>query len=278
MKRRIFHYFRYFFHFDTWFALDKFNGSTESLANALGKNDSKVHFSDQLFYNLTENNLWVSTFLRPDESSFTRVQRLSCVVTFFFLAMLGNAMFYQAPGFGEEVLKIGIISFSLTTIISSLKSVAVTTLPVLFVTLVFKHTKEKETKSNVKGISRLIKQKPKTLPFWMRYVAWATIVLTISSSAVILILYSMLWGRAKSNEWLSSFMFSFFESATCVDPLKVRNVELTDNILIFCKKGVLLYNCVNEYSILVSLRYCSWLHCFLSLLKTPTTFDTLSSM
>lgn len=114
--------------------------------------------------------------------------------------------------------------------------------------------------------------------FWMCYVVWVIIVLMIFFSVVIFILYSMLWGKVKLNEWLLFFMFFFFEFVMCVDFLKVRNVEFFDNILIFCKKGVLLYNYVNEYLIFVFLRYCLWLYCFFLLLKILIIFDILSLM
>lgn len=219
-----FFYFRYIFQFSSWIALDKLDGKTECLTNALDSCDSKVLFSDQIFYNLTENNLWISPFIRPNVSSFTRVQRLSCVVTFIFLAMLANAMFYQAPGTeNEERLKIGIVSFSLTTLITSIKSVAVTAPPVVFLTLVFKHTRDKYKTEDAKDKERIIKPVWKRLPYWMRYVAWAVLVVTIASSSFTLILYSMQWGKTKSQEWLSSFLFSFVESATFVDPVKVVN-------------------------------------------------------
>lgn len=200
------------------------------MANAKDIDDSKVLFRDHIFYNITENNIWASTVFRPNQSSFTRVQRLSCILAFLFLAMLANAMFYEAPGTEqEEVLKIGIVSLSLTTIFTSLKSVVITTPPIIFVTMIFKHTREKTAEDKNDTNEELVKTKRKPLPHWMRYVGWTVVVLAVTSSSVILVAYSMQWGKTKSEEWLSSFMFSFLESATCIDPLKVKlhHIKLT---------------------------------------------------
>lgn len=59
------------------------------------------------------------------------------------------------------------------------------------------------------------------LPYWVRRIAWFVVFMSVLSSAFFLLLYSMEWGIEKSEEWLSSFMLSFFESLLCVDPLKV---------------------------------------------------------
>lgn len=39
------------------------------------------------------------------------------------------------------------------------------------------------------------------------------------------ILYSMEWGKEKANEWLTTFLMSFFQSVIVVQPLKVRHVN-----------------------------------------------------
>lgn len=59
------------------------------------------------------------------------------------------------------------------------------------------------------------------LPHWVTYIAWAIAILAVLSSAFFLILYSMQWGIPKSEEWLTTFVLSFFESLIMVDPVKV---------------------------------------------------------
>ncbi len=53
-------------------------------------------------------------------------------------------------------------------------------------------------------------------------VGWVLCVLGIIAPGFFLILYSMDWGKDKSNAWLASFFLSFFESMFMMDPLKVN--------------------------------------------------------
>lgn len=63
--------------------------------------------------NLRDGHLWLSVFLRPPRSRFTRVQRLSSCLALLYLSMLVNIMWYgtvpSTPGSG---LKIGPFSLS----------------------------------------------------------------------------------------------------------------------------------------------------------------------
>ena len=44
---------------------------------------------------------------------------------------------------------------------------------------------------------------------------------SVMTSAFFTILYSMEWGKDKSNEWLVTFLLSFFQSVIVVQPVKV---------------------------------------------------------
>lgn len=43
---------------------------------------------------IRDQHLWLSIFVRPPHSMFTRVQRLACAMSFIMLAMVTNIMFY----------------------------------------------------------------------------------------------------------------------------------------------------------------------------------------
>lgn len=60
------------------------------------------------------------------------------------------------------------------------------------------------------------------LPSYEAKLAWVLVFLSCSLSAFFLVLYSMDWGRAKSERWLTSFFLSFLQSLFLVDPIKVR--------------------------------------------------------
>lgn len=56
-----------------------------------------IFFSDTR-KRLTDSHLWISVFARPNKSSYSRVQRLSCLFSLLMMSMLASAMFYQADG------------------------------------------------------------------------------------------------------------------------------------------------------------------------------------
>ena len=53
------------------------------------------------------------------------------------------------------------------------------------------------------------------------YLGWLLVVLSCVVSAFFLLLYSIEWGKDKSEAWLATFFLSFTESIFVFDPLKV---------------------------------------------------------
>lgn len=208
---------------------------------------------DALFYqhtreNFTENHLWLSLFVRPNRSVFTRVQRLACGITLLLLTMISNAMFFQTSD--EETasatwVRLGLLRLSFTNFYISLIGIAITTPPIFFATYVFRNTEPKTERSEMQqkensssdscccrrnkdleiGLyssedENFLTQKKRKFSYRVGYIAWAVLVLGSMASSFFLILYSMEWGNDKSEEWLSMFVLSFFESLILFDPLK----------------------------------------------------------
>ncbi|XP_053382148.1 uncharacterized protein LOC123562231 [Mercenaria mercenaria] len=65
------------------------------------------------------------------------------------------------------------------------------------------------------------KKKPYMFPHWFNYIAWILCFFSIITPAFFTILYSMQWGKEKANEWLITFVLSFFQSVIVVQPIKV---------------------------------------------------------
>ena len=59
------------------------------------------------------------------------------------------------------------------------------------------------------------------LPHWCVYVAWGVAVTSIVVSAFFVIMYSLEFGKQKSEAWLSALVFSFTESVIVIQPFKV---------------------------------------------------------
>ncbi|PVD28960.1 hypothetical protein C0Q70_11556 [Pomacea canaliculata] len=90
---------RYLFICERWLAVDKDNGVVDRFV-PLAQQDEIMSF-DRLFseytkIGITDTHLWLSCFMRPEPSTFTRVQRVSCCLVLLLLTMITSAMFYKA--------------------------------------------------------------------------------------------------------------------------------------------------------------------------------------
>lgn len=225
---------------EKWLSVDHDDGSLHRILPVSGKDDLtkfNVLFSEHTKARLTENHLWVSAFMRPEKSRFTRTQRLSCILMLLLLTMITNAMFFRSDDDASaqhSSVKIGALTFSLTTVYISAVGILITTLPVVLVTMIFANAKKPKQRNKLSKTPSKKYYKPTTgftddtfyrdtlpLPSFCRYIAWVVVFLALLSSSFFLLLYSMEWGKSKSEEWLTSFVLSFFESILVMDPLKV---------------------------------------------------------
>lgn len=244
------------FQCDKWLSIDFDDGMIERIIPVSITDDIGVEslFYQQSRMNLTENHLWMSLFVRPTRSVFTRVQRLACGITLLLLTMISNAMFFKSAD--EETIqadsvKLGFFRLSMTNLFISFIGIIITTPPIFFATFVFRNTepkaqplhfqkktkkrkclpclkqkesdaeKLKEIESGLSEDDDFLIYKKRRFPYYVAYIAWFVLVLGSSMSAFFLLLYSMEWGKNKSEEWLSTFILSFFESILFVDPIKV---------------------------------------------------------
>ncbi|CAH1794576.1 unnamed protein product [Owenia fusiformis] len=78
---------------------------------------------------------------------------------------------------------------------------------------------EKDAAAEIAGKKR--KKKSFLFPWWCVYIAWAVCFLSCAGSAFFTILYSLEWGKEKAEEWLTTFLLSFFQNVIVVQPIKV---------------------------------------------------------
>ncbi|KAL5018449.1 hypothetical protein ScPMuIL_004171 [Solemya velum] len=248
---------RFVFVCDRWLSFSDDDGQVERILPLCPDNDLLTfenRFKTNTRNNITENHLWVSVVIRPDRSNFTRAQRLSCLVALLFLTMIANAMFFKS---GDNVIKpdqvtLGPIRFSMDNLFVSIVGILITTPPIVLVTVFFRKarpsvaqwrterretfffrdTKKQKTMKEPQGkkntnqgenifLEKYVHDSERLLPHFLIYIAWFVIFAAIVTSGFFVILYSMEWGKTKSEEWLSTFLFSLFESIFIVDPIKV---------------------------------------------------------
>ncbi|XP_025098102.1 LOW QUALITY PROTEIN: polycystic kidney disease protein 1-like 2 [Pomacea canaliculata] len=233
-------------------------------------------------------HLWLSCFMRPAPSTFTRVQRVSCCLVLLLLTMITSAMFYKAEdsetgesanSLGMEV-KVGFLRFSLTTLWTSSVSIVITSVPMMIFVLIFRNYRPlpgPRTKKHLKGKPpelTNVDEKPELkentgkseesqkdsvgtnlqsnlLPHYWCYIGWLLLVATAATCAFFLVLYSMQWGITTSEEWLTSFVISFFESIFVMDPIKVI---LLACLLAYCVQNPYANKSDSEHVILEPLQ------------------------
>uniref|UniRef100_K1QYG6 Polycystic kidney disease protein 1-like 2 n=1 Tax=Magallana gigas TaxID=29159 RepID=K1QYG6_MAGGI len=222
---------RFVFFCNQWLSLDSHESSiqcTVPVATSESLQTFNFNFNENTRENVTDSHLWLSMFIRPEKSTFTRCERLSCCVTLLFLTMISNAMFYGKDEAVEQI-RVGPIIFALSSIYISFVGIIMTFPIVLTISMIFKKSKwQKEAEDrdkNRENVESFLTQK-KEMKFRMPpkclYVAYVLVVLSILLSGFFVVLYSMEWGKAKSEEWLKTFFMSFLESLFIVDPIKVR--------------------------------------------------------
>ncbi|KAL3877870.1 hypothetical protein ACJMK2_035514 [Sinanodonta woodiana] len=240
-----------------WLSVE--NGQTECILPVAAVDDLstfKNRFYSHAKRSLSDSHMWVSVFYRPNISSFTRAQRASCVLVFIMLNMISSAMYYN-PGENyqtEDGIEIGPIRFKLHQIYISVVCALIATPATIAVITLFKssrrryrHKKKVHNKSDRSLKSRIpflnawlekrreesweleehliVRGLPRFegfwLPSWTVYIAWILVVLSTIVPAFFTMLFSMQWGKQKSEEWLTTFLLSFIESLFCLDPVKV---------------------------------------------------------
>ncbi|XP_033737929.1 polycystic kidney disease protein 1-like 2 [Pecten maximus] len=244
---------RYVFLCDNWLSADHEDGQTVRtipVCNDQKLSEFNVLFPEYVRHGMTEDHLWLSAFMRQERSSFSRLQRVSCILMLLLLTMITNAMFFKSES--EEAsqvahVSVGMMKFSLSTVYISIFGILITTGPVILVTLLFTYSKQKrqqrrKTKNKYLAEKQqrdvddqiLYSKDQMPLPSFVKILAWVIIALAVITSAFFLLLFSMDWGPSKSQEWLTSFLFSSATSFVFVDPMKVLLLAMVP--IVICRK------------------------------------------
>jgi len=241
---------------DSWLAVDSVDGRIEKILPVASDEELKqVHFvfASTLSKGLLDGHIWFSVFLRPKQSSFTRVRRVSACLALIFLTMLTNAMFFgagDAPG-GRKILWLGNFKFNITGVIIGIQSSIIVIPPSMLIIEIFRRLRPKKdsTSSGLHNVaeedsnSTTITQKQQNcekskkkrlfmLPNSFQYFAYFLVFACSVSSALICFFYSMMWGPRKSEEWLDSMFTGFFQSILIIQPMKAVFVAVLLSIIL----------------------------------------------
>ncbi|KAK3752814.1 hypothetical protein QZH41_016346, partial [Actinostola sp. cb2023] len=113
---------------DMWLGLDVGDGEVETFVkpNTLEDlSEFNVLFNDKIRKEICDKHIWFSLILRPQWSPFTRLQRLSCCLSFLFTTMIASAMFYGAgpePGDTAGNFQVGPLTMNMRTLMIAIQS------------------------------------------------------------------------------------------------------------------------------------------------------------
>ena len=102
---------KYYFICDQWLAVEKGDGLIKRLLPVScekQKTEFKYLIKKSAKYSIRDKHLWFSVLLRPVQSSFTRLDRLTCCVVILYLNMLASILYYDAENASNpNALKLG---------------------------------------------------------------------------------------------------------------------------------------------------------------------------
>ena len=101
-----------------WLAVEKGDGKLErELFVALDpqKTELKLILKKELSHNLYESHIWYSILRKPLQSSFTRLDRLTCCFVLLYLSSLLNILYYDSSNSknSQTVFNFGLFSITL---------------------------------------------------------------------------------------------------------------------------------------------------------------------
>ena len=88
---------KYYFLAEKWFAVEKSDGKIDRLltiATSVQKSNLQYMARKQASLKLADGHLWLSIFTRPSQSSFSRLDRVTCCFVLLFTSMLMNILYY----------------------------------------------------------------------------------------------------------------------------------------------------------------------------------------
>ena len=228
----------FFFICDKWFALDKEDGLIERslmLSSDYDKTRLNYLLKKQMKNNLRDNHLWLSIFARPVQSSFTRLDRLTCCFVLLALSMLINILYYgvqsnDSSSTSSNRLNIGTyVTLTPEQIGTGLMSSLFIFVPSFLLVELFKRIKRRTTRlDNIKSMLNIKTKKSENsnkemkFPWWFKSFAYLISLLISGISLFFVVIKGIEFGEEKVAKWLTSLFVSFLSSLVLTQPLTVN--------------------------------------------------------
>ena len=212
-----------------WLATEKEDGITERVLRMRDpaiRQSFLTNFYGRAVKSIAEEHVWLSVLTKHPRESFTRAQRISCCLSFVYLSMLVNAMYYREGGVSNITVTIGPIKFTTQDVFISLSSAFVVAPVNIFIAFLFRKAKANSvTATSEDRRSNLLPSRRKMniftdfkLPHFCVSIAWTLSIVTSLTSAMLIIFYSLQFGTDKANRWILAVFLSCLEDAFLFQP------------------------------------------------------------
>ena len=209
-----------------WLATEKEDGITERVLRMRDpaiRQSFLTNFHSRAVKSIAEEHVWLSVLTKHPRESFTRAQRVSCCLSFLYMSMLANAMYYREGGVSNITVTIGPIKFTTQDIFISLASTFLVAPVNMLIAFLFR--KAKANSVSATSQSNLLYSRRKTntlttftLPHFCVSIAWTLSIVTSLTSAMFIIFYSLQFGTDKANRWILAVFLSCLEDAFLFQP------------------------------------------------------------
>ncbi|XP_022079544.1 polycystic kidney disease protein 1-like 2 [Acanthaster planci] len=237
---------RYCFVLNDWLAADSLTKEIPSRTLLLAGHEETLAVKSDFYRVVREtfadHHLWNSLFNRQLPSRFTRLQRLGVCASLLYLFMITNAMFYSLDSLEARpvcpAFRLVLGPYTLTSqqlYVGAISSLIV--FPVNFLIIqIFRRARGAAETVSMNG--KLVEfasrygqavsppQQEGALPRWSVGIAWFLVVLSVVTGGFFVVLYSLQWGKKRSEAWLISMFMSLLESVLLVEPAKTVFVAL----------------------------------------------------
>ena len=219
---------------------------------SLEKEKTQLNYllSKQTKEKLSDGHLWFSIFARPVQSSFTRLDRLTCCFVLLSISMLMNILYYgmdTSPS--SDGVKIGpYINLTLQQISIGIITNLIVFPPSILLVQLFRRIKRRQThlyklkrilkENNLNSIELKIENNSKLqsikqkrsfelkFPWWFKIIAYFISFVFASVSLFFVVIKGIEFGDEKVTKWLTSLIISFFTSVLLTQPLQVIFIKI----------------------------------------------------
>ena len=230
---------------EKWFALDKEDGFIQRIINKSSQEDKikfKYLLAKESKLKLSDGHLWFSIFARPTQSSFNRLDRLTCCFVLLSISMLMNIVYYGMDNSAhQDGLKIGpYINLSLQQISVGVITNLIVFPPTLLLVQLFRRTKKRN--SQMKKLKIILKENNLTnssseqnkdnvekktkfelkFSWWFKFIAYVLSFLMASVSIFFVLVKGIEFGNEKVTKWLTSLLISLLSSILLTQPIQVE--------------------------------------------------------